>query len=209
MGELNVYNQNGEVVSTVAIDSGFIESELKHQTVHDVVVAYLANQRTGTANTKTRNEVNASTIKPWRQKGTGRARSGMRSSPVWRGGGTIFGPKPRDYRQDISRNEKKAALKSAFTSKLNDNVVKIVDAFTISEPKTKTAVEMFKKLDVPTQKLLIITASINNNLIKSVRNIQGVNVVTGNDVNTFEMLNTNNIVIENGAIDILKQRLLS
>ncbi|RJP58378.1 MAG: 50S ribosomal protein L4 [Candidatus Auribacter fodinae] len=207
MGELNVYDIKGSVVDTLVIDDNLLNSPVRTQAVNDVVVAFLANQRTGTANTKTRNEVSASTAKPWRQKGTGRARSGMRSSPIWRGGGTVFGPKPRDFRMQTSKKLKQAALRSILVQRLNAETVTVITALELNEPKTKSIVSLLGALNVTEKKVLIVTESANLNVLKSARNITGVNVTSAMDVNTYEIINSDRIVIEQSALEILKKRI--
>ncbi len=208
MGDLNLYNQNGEVVGKVSIDTQIADYEPKSQVVHDVVVAYRANQRSGTASTKTRGEIKASTAKPWRQKGTGRARSGMRSSPIWRGGGTVFGPRPRDFGKNVSRKQKQAALRSVLAARLQDEKVIVVEKFDFDGPKTKKMVAILDKLGLKDQKNLIVTAGLNRDVVKSANNLPGLDVVTASDVNTYDILSKNNLIIERDVIDIFNQRLL-
>ncbi len=208
MGEYNVYNTKGEVVGSLAIDQKIAGYEPKPHVVHDVVVAYLANQRSGTACTKTRNEINASTKKPWRQKGTGRARIGTRTSPLWKGGGTVFGPKPRDYSKNVSKELKRIALLSALSDKLNSDSMVIVEKFDFNKPKTKEFVGVLKNLDLNEKKVLVISAALDLNLIRSARNIPEVKIVNCNDVNTYELLDCEKIIIEKEAIEVIKSRLI-
>jgi len=209
MGEHNVYNIKGEVVGSVEIDQQIEGYEPKPHVVHDVVVSYLANQRSGTACTKTRNEINASTKKPWRQKGTGRARIGTRTSPLWKGGGTVFGPKPRDYSKNISKELKRVALLSAVSDKLSSNSVIIVEKIEIKQPKTKDLINVLKNLGIIDKKLLVIGASSDLNLLRSARNIPAVKVVSCNDVNTYEILDCEKVIIEKSALEILRSRLIA
>lgn len=207
MSELNVYDKSGAVVGTVQIEKSLLEVPERAQLVHDVVVAYQANQRSGSANTKTRNEVSASTAKPWRQKGTGRARSGMRSSPIWRGGGTVFGPKPRDYSKKVSKKAKRMALQSVISDCLSQNNIIVVDSFDIDKPQTKSIVSLLESLKLTSKKVLILTEAKNENVIKSGRNIPTVTIMTAQDANIYEVLHADFVLVESKAFDVLKNRI--
>ncbi|MDX9703330.1 MAG: 50S ribosomal protein L4 [Candidatus Auribacterota bacterium] len=207
MGKMDVCNINGDIVGSIAIDDTHIKYEPKTQAVHDVIVAYMANQRSGTASTKTRNEVSGSTKKPWRQKGTGRARAGTIRSPLWKGGGTVFGPTPRDYAKNITKKVKKAALASVFADKMASQSIQIIDEIKYEEPKTKQIVSLLQKLGILDQKVLILKAAVDYAVLKSADNIPGVNVAIASDVNVYEMLDCEKILIEKDAVEILLQRL--
>ena len=207
MGELNISNASGDVVGSLKIDDSIANYEPKTQVVHDVVVAYMANQRSGTASTKTRNEVNGSTKKPWRQKGTGRARAGSIRSPLWKGGGTVFGPRPRDFGKNVTRKVKKVAMKSVFADKLASQAVVVIDSISFEEPKTKQMMSLLESLGVADQKVLIVKSGVDLAVVKSANNIPNVNVVTVADVNVYEMLNCEKVLIEKDAVEILTQRL--
>ncbi len=207
MANIDVYNISGEVVESMSLEEKLVDAKANSQVVHDVVVGYLANQRSGSAKTKERWEVKASTKKPWRQKGTGRARVGSVSSPIWRGGGTIFGPKPRDYGFRLSKKVKNKALLSVMADKLRAGDVKVVSDISISAPKTKEMVSIINKLGLEGQKLLIVNNGVKDAVVKSARNIKGVNVVQGSDVNVYELLNCSKVLIEKEALNIIKKRL--
>ncbi len=207
MGKLDICNSKGDVVGSLKIDDTIASYEPKAQVVHDVVVAYMANQRSGTASTKTRNEVQGSTKKPWRQKGTGRARAGTIRSPLWKGGGTVFGPTPRSFAKNVTRKVKKVAMKSVFADKLANQNVIVVDTISFEEPKTKQMVAVLESLGVANQKVLIVKAGVDLAVVKSANNIPNVNVVTASDVNVYEMLNCEKVLIEKDAVEILTQRL--
>lgn len=207
MGELNICNSKGDIVGSLPIDDSYISYEPREQAVHDVVVAYLANQRSGTASTKTRNEVAGSTKKPWRQKGTGRARAGTIRSPLWKGGGVVFGPHPRSFSKTVTKKQKKTALTSVFAQKIADNELQVIDAISFDEPKTKQMVELLSNLGIADQKVLIIKKDVDSAVVRSAGNLQKVKVVTAADVNVYEFLDCDKTIIEKEAVEILLQRL--
>lgn len=208
MSKIAVFNNNGKEVDHFEIDMMIESSELNTQVVHDVVIGYLANQRMGNASTKSRGEVQATTKKPWRQKGTGRARIGTVTSPVWRGGGIAFGPKPRDHRQNITAKMKKSALKNVFADKVLNGDVVIVDKIQCEAPKTKTLVTLLNNLNLSGVKTLILTAEYNYNVIKSASNIPGVSVMVVKDCHTYACINNDKILIEKDAVQVIKDRLI-
>lgn len=183
-----------------------IADNSKTQTVHDTVVAYRAAQRAGTHCTKTRAEVAASNKKPWRQKGTGRARVGRVSSPIWRGGGVVFGPKPRDYSKKVNKRVRRTALRKALGERIKDGEVYFVDQFSISEPKTKAMVAFLSDLGLEGTTLLI-SDSVELNLKLSARNIPDVRVATGSKVTVYDLLETDNVVISETALSQIEERL--
>ncbi len=207
MDNIDVYNIAGEVVESFELEKKLVDAEVNSQVIHDVVVGHLANQRSGSAKTKERWEIRASTRKPWKQKGTGRARVGSVSSPIWRGGGTIFGPKPRDYGFKLSKKVRAKAFAGAIADKFRSGDVKIVSDISIAEPKTKEMVGIINKLGLEGQKLLVIISGLKDSVIKSGRNIKGVNVVQGSDVNVYEILNCAKVLIEKEALNVIKKRL--
>src|SRR3954451_23754822 len=160
-----------------------VENGRYTQVVHDAVVAYRANRRSGTANTKTKAEVNLSGAKPWRQKGTGRARAGYASSPVWVGGGVVFGPKPRDYSKKVSKSVRRLALQKALSERIKAGDVLTIDKFAVSEIKTKAFVDLVRK-QTDADKVLIVSDSFDDNTHKSARNVKKVKLATASDVNT-------------------------
>ncbi len=159
----------------------------------------LANRRAGTASTKTRAFVSGGGVKPWKQKGTGRARSGSIRSPLWRHGGTVFGPKPRDYSYNVPKRVVKDALKSALRLKLRDGMLKIFDSIELKEPKSKLALEMLKKSDL--SNALIVIDGENRNLDLAVRNLKDYKVINARGINVYDLLNYDNLVITKSALE--------
>jgi len=182
-----------------------IENGIGTQAVHDMVVALRAARRSGTACTKTKAEVNGSGSKPWRQKGTGRARSGYKSSPVWSGGGVVFGPKPRDYSKKVTKGVRRLALRKVLSSRIIAGDVLVVDNFAILEPKTKAFVKWVKD-NVGVEKALIISTSFDETTFMAARNVQPTRLKTAEEVNTEDLLNYKKIVVTKGAFDKLVER---
>ena len=183
-----------------------IENGKYTQAVHDVVVAMRAARRSGTANTKSKADVNLSGAKPWRQKGTGRARAGYKSSPVWVGGGVAFGPKPRDYSKKVPKSVKRVALRKALSERIKNGDILMVDAFTVTQPKTKQFVAALKAL-TPETKVLVIGTTFDQNTYLAARNIQPAQLVTSADVNTEQLLAYRKIVLTNEALARLAERI--
>lgn len=183
-----------------------IENGKYTQAVHDVVVAMRAARRSGTANTKSKADVNLSGAKPWRQKGTGRARAGYKSSPVWVGGGVAFGPKPRDYSKKVPKSVKRVALRKALSERIKAGDILVVDAFTVNEPKTNQFVAALKAL-TPETKVLVIGTTFDQNTYLAARNIQPAQLVTSADVNTEQLLVYRKIVLTNDALAQLAGRI--
>lgn len=182
-----------------------IENGRGTQAVHDVVVALRANRRSGTANTKTKAEVKLSGAKPWRQKGTGRARAGYKSSPVWVGGGVVFGPKPRDYSKKVTKSVRRLALRKALSSRVIAGDVLIVDSFAIANPKTKEFVS-WVKANVGVEKALIISTEFDEVTFRAARNVQPTRLITSADVNTEDLLAYKKIVVTKDALAKLAER---
>lgn len=182
-----------------------IENGKYTQAVHDVVVAMRAARRSGSANTKSKADVNLSGAKPWRQKGTGRARAGYKSSPVWVGGGVAFGPKPRDYSKKVGKSVKRVALRKALSERIKAGDILVVDNFTIQQPKTKQFVAALKTL-TPETKVLVIGTAFDENTYLAARNIQPAQLVTSADVNTEQLLAFRKIILTNGALAQLAER---
>jgi large subunit ribosomal protein L4 len=182
-----------------------IEGGRGTQALHDVVVAMRAARRSGSANTKTKAEVSFSGAKPWRQKGTGRARAGYKSSPIWRGGGVVFGPKPRDYTKKVSKTVRRLAFQKALTERINAGDVLTVDAFAVKELKTKAFVTLLKQ-QTDARKVLIVSDAFDDNTYKSARNVKPVLLATANDVNTEQLLAFDKILVTSAALDKLAER---
>ena len=172
----------------------------------DVVVAQLANKRAGTASTKTKGEVAGSGKKPWRQKGTGQARAGYRQSPVWRGGGVVFGPKPRDYSKKITKGVARLALQRAFSDKVAGGNVIIVDDFVIDAPKTKSFVTALKAIDAGSR-VLVVVDQVSADLKRASRNVPTATVVRSSDVNVYQLLRGGKVVVSKPALSQLESRI--
>jgi large subunit ribosomal protein L4 len=176
------------------------------QVVHDVVVALRANRRSGTACVKTKATVNLSGAKPWRQKGTGRARAGYKSSPVWVGGGVVFGPHPRDYSKKVAKSVKKLALRKALSERIKDGDVIVVETFAVTEAKTKSFIAALSAItDEP--KTLIVSAVFDKNTYLAARNVQPTLLATASDVNTEQLLDFRKIILTNDALAQISERI--
>ena len=194
MPKVDVYNMQGKKVSDVELNASVFGIEPNETVVHSVLVNYLANQRQGTQSTKTRAEVRGGGRKPWRQKGTGRARQGSIRAPQWIKGGIALGPKPRSYSYRINKKEKQLAIKSLLSAKVLDNELTVVDKLEVKEPKTSVMVKALTDLKVE-GKTLIILADRNENVLLSSRNIKGVKTIELNTINVFDLLNCNKLVL--------------
>lgn len=200
--EVAVYDITGKETGKMNLPELF-ETKVSPTLLHEIVIGYLANQRAGTHNTKTRSEVKGGGAKPWRQKGTGRARSGTARSPLWRKGGVIFGPKPRDYNQDIPRKKRQKALKMALSNKTKDGSLIVVDDVSINELKTKNVVQILKSLKVSNDKVLMITDKTEAKLKIAGRNIQDLCIEEAKHLNTYAVLWADKVVITSGAVNAL------
>jgi len=199
MATVAVYNMEGVKTGSMEVSDSIFCAEVNKSVLHTVVTNYLANQRQGTQSTKTRTEVRGGGIKPWRQKGTGRARQGSIRAPQWTGGGVALGPKPRDYRYSINKKLKKIALKSALAAKYEAYEIFVVEDLKMDEIKTATIAKMLKGLEINT-KALIVTADCDENIYKSARNIKGVTPTYVGVLNTYEVLKHDKFVISKDAI---------
>ena len=195
-------NMEGKEVGKLALNDAVFGIEPSKSAMHTVVVSYLGNQRQGTQSALTRAEVRGGGIKPWRQKGTGRARQGSTRSPQWTGGGVVFAPKPRSYRTSVNKKIKQLAMRSALSAKLADNEMIFLDNITVESVKTKTIAEMLKNLNV-TEKALIVLSEKNENVYLSARNIPGVAVSYVGMVNVYEILKYKKIIMVKDAAEKL------
>jgi large subunit ribosomal protein L4 len=175
------------------------------QAVHDLVVAMRAARRSGSANTKTKAEVDLSGAKPWRQKGTGRARAGYKSSPIWRGGGVVFGPKPRDYSKKVSKSVRRLAFRKALTERINAGDILTVDKFVVPELKTKSFLALLKK-QTDARKVLLISDAFDQTTFKSARNVKPVKLAAASDVNVEQLLAFEKILVTHKALEKLAER---
>lgn len=199
MAKVNVLNRNGEQVGEIELNDEIFAVEIKEHLVHSAVVLYLANQRQGTQSAKTRAEVRGGGRKPWRQKGTGRARQGSIRSPQWKGGGVVFAPKPRSYSFKMNKTEKRIALKSVLTSRVQENKFIVLDELNLTEIKTKTMKQVVDALKL--KKALVITdGEGSQNVMLSARNIQGIRTSAVNNINVHDILKYDTIVVTKEAL---------
>jgi len=196
---VDVYNVDGEVVGEVELSDALFGAEVNEALMHQAVTAYLAAQRRGTASTKGRSEVRGGGRKPWRQKGTGLARAGSIRSPIWRGGGITFGPKPRDYTQALPKRMRRKALCSALSAKVRDGSLLVLDTIELEEPKTKKVVSILEKLNVKGS-ALIVTPETDRTLVLSARNIPGVDTRRADDLNVYDLLGHAKVLMTRDAV---------
>ncbi len=204
MPTVALYNMEGKETGTIELSDKIFGVEINTPVIHAVVKNYLANQRQGTQSTKTRTEVRGGGIKPWRQKGTGRARQGSIRAPQWTGGGVALGPKPRDYRYAINKKMKRIALKSALSAKAADNEIIVVDGLKAEEIKTAKIAAMLKALNVD-GKALIVTAELDKNVYLSARNIKNVKPTYVSQLNTYEVLKYNKFIVAKDAVEKMEE----
>jgi len=203
MPTVGLFNIQGIKVGDLALNEKVFNVEINKAVLHQVVVAQLANKRQGTQSAKTRAEVRGGGRKPWRQKGTGRARQGSIRSPQWAGGGMVFAVKPRDYRVSLPKSMRRVAMKSALTAKVMENEMIVLESLVFDAPKTKDMVNMLKAFDV--KKALIITAASNENIYKSGRNVEGIQVMPVNNINVYDLLKYDNLIITKDAVSMLEE----
>ncbi len=201
MPKVDVYDLKGKKVSDIELAESVFGIEPNENIVHSVLVNYLANQRQGTQSTKTRAEVSGGGRKPWRQKGTGRARQGSTRSPQWIKGGIALGPKPRSYRYTVNKKERRLAIKSILSSKVLEKQLTVVDKLEVKEIKTKTMAKALVDLKVE-GKTLIVLPENNKNVLMSSRNIEGVKTITANNINVFDLLKYTNLIL---SVDTVKK----
>ena len=203
MANVSVYNMEGKEVGTIELNDAVFGVEVNEHLVHMAVVAQLANKRQGTQKAKTRSEVSGGGRKPWRQKGTGHARQGSTRSPQWTGGGMVFAPPPRDYTITLNKKEKRAALKSALTSRVNENKFVVVDELKFDEIKTKNFKAVMNNLKV--SKALVVLADNDQNTVLSARNIPEVKTSLVNTINVFDILKYNTVVATKAAVASIEE----
>ena len=203
MPTLKVYNTEKKEVGEIQLNDSVFGVEVSVECMHQVVLAQLANKRQGTQSAKTRSEVRGGGIKPWRQKGTGRARQGSIRAPQWIHGGIVFAPKPRDYRVSVPKSMRRVAMKSALTSKVQDNEMIVLESLSFEVPKTKEVVKMLNAFEA--KKTLIVVAEANENVYKSARNIPGVSVVPVNNINVYDILKYENLMITKEAVSKIEE----
>ena len=198
MAEVSVLNMEGNEVEKLNLNDGIFGVDINEHLVHLAVVSQLANNRQATQSAKTRSEVRGGGRKPWRQKGTGHARQGSIRAPQWTGGGVVFAPKPREYSKKLNKKERRLALKSALTSRVNENKFIVVDEFKFDDVKTKNVANMLNNLNV--KKALVIMGDKNDNLILSARNIPGVKTALTSTINVYDILKYDTVVVSKEAV---------
>ena len=203
MANVSVYNIEGKEVGSIELNDAVFGVEVNEHLVHMAVVNQLANNRQGTQSAKTRSEVSGGGRKPWRQKGTGHARQGSTRSPQWTGGGVVFAPKPRDYSFKMNKKEKRAALCSALSSKVAESQIIVLDEFKLDEIKTKKFVEVMNNLKA--SKALVVLEGVNKNVVLSGRNIPTVKVTATNEINTYDVLKYETLVVTKAAVEKLEE----
>ncbi len=206
MPTVTVCNSKNEQVGEIELNDEIFNVSIKSHLLHEVVNMQLAKRRAGTASTKGRSEVRGGGRKPWRQKGTGRARAGTRSSPIWRGGGVTFGPKPRDYTPKVNKKIRKQALKMALTSKYKEDQMVVLDSFDLSEMKTKAVVELFEALGM--ESVLVVIPERNDILEKSASNVPHTKVLRSEGLNVYDILKYRHLMLMKDAVPKIEAALL-
>ena len=203
MPTVGLFNKEGNKIEDIQLNDKVFAVEVNADAMHQVVVALLANKRQGTQSAKTRAEVRGGGIKPWRQKGTGRARQGSIRAPQWIKGGVVFAPKPRDYRMSIPKSMRRVAMLSALTSKVQNDEMIVLDSLTLEAPKTKEVVKMLNAFNA--KKTLIVTAEANETVYKSARNIEGVAVLPVNNINVYDLLKYSKVIMTKDAVSKIEE----
>ena len=204
MPKVALYNIEGKQIGDIDLKDEIFAVEINNAALHATVKNFLANQRQGTQSTKTRTEVAGGGAKPWKQKGTGRARQGSIRAPQWKGGGVALGPKPRDYRYALNKKTRRLALKSALTAKVNENEIFVVDSLAMPEIKTKAFVKVLENFKIE-KKAFFVTGEKEANLIASANNVPGVKTAVVDTINTYDILNHDILVIEKSAVIKLEE----
>ncbi|MBQ9390957.1 MAG: 50S ribosomal protein L4 [Lachnospiraceae bacterium] len=203
MAKVSVYNMDGKEVESINLDDAVFGVEVNEHLVHMAVVQQLANNRQGTQKAKTRSEVRGGGRKPWRQKGTGHARQGSIRAPQWTGGGVVFAPTPRDYSFKLNKKEKRAALKSALTSRVLENKIVVVDELKMDEIKTKTFANVMNNLNV--DKALVVLADNDKNVVASAKNIPAIKTASTETINVYDILKYNTLVLTKDAVKNIQE----
>lgn len=204
--KIAIKDSRGKSQGEVNLSFQPVEADKGNQAVHDVVVAYQAAQRSGTACTKTMGDVAGTGKKPWRQKGTGRARAGSFASPLWVGGGVVFGPKPRDFTKKVTKKTKQLALRKALTERVNAGDVVVVDQIKLETPRTKGFVELLKGLEIDGS-ALVVADTKDQNLVLASRNVPNLEVVNSDSLNTYQLLRYKKVLFTKSALESLDKRL--
>ncbi len=205
--ELSVYDQSGSVTSKIKVDDSVFKITPDEQLVHRAIVAEMTNARKGTHSTKTRSEVRGGGRKPWRQKGTGRARAGTIRSPIWRGGGVIFGPKPKNYEKKLPKKMRRLARKSVLSQRISDEAVMVVESVKLEEVKTKKFIAILEKLGISDKKITFLPAELNENVLLSSRNLPNVFIVQAESASTYDLLDCDVILFDKEGLERLNNQL--
>jgi large subunit ribosomal protein L4 len=205
MPEIEIRDKNNKSIGKVDLAGDVFGTDAKAGVLHDAVVNYLANQRQGTHATKTKGLVSGGGKKPWKQKHTGRARSGSIRSPLWRGGGTVFGPQPRDYSYAIPKKARKLALRAALSGKLSDGEITVIDDLSLAKPRTKDIAAILKNLDFAGKSTLIVLPEYSEAVVLSARNIPGVTVRKASDLNPYDVVSHKRVLATKKAVEILAE----
>lgn len=203
MANVSVYNMEGKEVGTIELNDAVFGVEVNEHLVHMAVVSQLANKRQGTQKAKTRSEVSGGGRKPWRQKGTGHARQGSTRAPQWTGGGTVFAPVPRDYSFRLNKKERRFALKSVLTSRVQENKLFVLDELTLAEIKTKAIKNVLSGLNV--EKALVVTKDVDQKVVLSARNLPDVKTAQVNTINVYDILKYNTVVLTKDAVAAIEE----
>ncbi|MGM0420156.1 MAG: 50S ribosomal protein L4 [Bacillota bacterium] len=209
MPEFAVLNSNGDQIKEISANEDLFQGKINEHVVHEAVTAQLAAKRQGNASTKGRSEVRGGGRKPWRQKGTGRARHGSIRSPLWVGGGITFGPKPRSYKKKINKKTKKLALRSILSAKYNAGEIKVIEKLSFAEPKTQEAAKLLNNLDLKDKKVLIILPEKDKNAYLSIRNLENAKTMVIDGINAYDLLDNEAIIIPEDALGRLEEVLLN
>jgi len=204
MPKVSLYNQNGSQVGEIELNDNVFGIEPNNHVIAEAVIAQRASLRQGTAKVKNRSEVSGGGRKPWRQKGTGRARQGSIRSPQWRGGGIVFGPVPRSYAYKLPKKVRRLAIKSALSSKVLENNILVLENLSLSAPKTKDFVAVLNNLSVDS-KALVVTKDVNENVFLSARNIPGVKVVTSQSITVLDLVGYDKLIITKDAVEKVEE----
>jgi len=204
MPKVNTYDIKGKKISEIELSDDIFAVEVSTSSMHQVIVAQLANKRQGTQSALTRAEVRGGGKKPWRQKGTGRARVGSSRNPVWRTGGVAFAPKPRDYSKNVNKKMRKLALKSALTCKLADKQIYVLEDLKIAAPKTKEMINVLKALKID-GKALLVTKDVNDDVVRASGNIKGVRTTVSTSMNVYDIMNHDSLILTRSAVESIQE----
>jgi len=205
--DIPIFNEAGKEVGSMKFDEKLLGEKVRTKLLHQAIIRYEANMRVGTHKIKSKGERSGSGVKPWKQKHTGRARAGMKRSPLWKGGGNAFGPRPRDYHKDMPVRMRREALKSALLSKILDKELKVIDSLVFDKPKTKRFTLALKALGLHLQSCLVSTKEPADALVKSVRNIDRVRIIPARNLNAYDLLKHKNVLITKETVEHLAEAL--